>query len=91
MAAHAPVDRIVSARLVAPVAVQIGNRLDLALDATVARIGMTVLARGADDRLLARAVVEDVSEGAARARITHAIDGAATLTTAARVDLTDTD
>jgi hypothetical protein len=90
MAAHAPVDRIVPARLITPVPVRPGNRLDLALDASVARIGMTVLARGSDDRLLARAVIEDVSEGTARARITHAIDATATLTSAAHVHLTDT-
>jgi len=90
MAAHAPVDRIVPARLIAPVPVRIGNRLDLALDAAVTRIGMTVLARGSDDRLLARAVIEDVSAGAARARITHAIDATVTLTSAVQLHLTDT-
>lgn len=89
MAAHAPVDRIVSARLVAPVLVRIGARLDLALSAGAVRIGMTVLARATDDRLVARAVVDDISDGVARARITHAIDASAVLTVAAQIHLTD--
>ena len=88
LAAQAPVDRIIPARLITPTPARIGTRFDLALDASSIRIGMTVLARGADDRLLARAVIEDVSDGAARARITHAPTAGLTLTTAVRIQLT---
>jgi hypothetical protein len=89
MAAHAPLERVIPARLVAPVAVRPGVRLDLALDISVARIGMTALLRDAEARPVGTAVVEDLSEGIARARIVQNFT-ASTMTLAAglRVELT---
>jgi len=69
LAAHAPVERIIPARLVAPAPARIGVRLDLAIDVGIARIGMTVLVRGADQQSVAQAVVDDIGDGLARARI----------------------
>jgi len=89
LAAHAPVDRIIPARLVAPVPARIGVGLDLAVDIRVARIGMTALIRGADTQPIAHAIVEDLAEGVARARITRTFQPLASIATTVRVDLSD--
>jgi hypothetical protein len=89
MAAHAPLDRIIPARLVAPVAVRPGVRLDLALDISVARIGMTALLRDAEARPVGTAVVEDLADGIARARIVKGLTtSSVTLAAGLRVELT---
>jgi len=63
MAAEAPVDRIIPAQLVAPAPAKVGNRFQLALDISRVRKGMTTLIRDRDDRIVARALVEDVIDG----------------------------
>ncbi|MGE4044192.1 MAG: hypothetical protein AB7F35_05025 [Acetobacteraceae bacterium] len=89
MAAHAPVDRIIPARLVAPAPARLGVNLDLAVDIRLARVGMTALIRGADTNPIAHAVIEDLAEGVARARITRTFQPqVATIQTTARIDLT---
>jgi hypothetical protein len=89
MAAHAPLDRVIPARLVASVTVRPGVRLDLALDIKVARVGMTALLRDAEARPVGTAVVEDLGEGIARARIVKGLTtSAVTLVAGLRVELT---
>jgi len=90
LAAHAPVDRIIPARLVAPAPARIGVRLDLAVDIRTARIGMTALIRGADSLPIAHAIVEDLAEGVARARITQTFQQIASISTSVRIDLSNT-
>jgi hypothetical protein len=63
MAAEAPVDRIIPAQLVAPAPAKVGNRFQLALDISRVRKGMTTLIRDRDDRIVARALVDDVIDG----------------------------
>lgn len=69
LAAHAPVDRLIPARLIAPAPARIGVRLDLAVDVAVARTGMTALIRSAAGVVIAHSVVDDIAEGVARTRI----------------------
>lgn len=89
MAAHAPVDRVIPARLVAPVTVRPGVRLELALDIRTARIGMTALLRDAEARPVGTAVVEDLADGVGRARILKGLGtGTVTLSAGLRVELT---
>ena len=89
MAAHAPVDRVIPARLVAPVTVRPGVRLELALDMRAARIGMTALLRDAEARPVGTAVIEDLADGVARARIVKGLGtGNVTLAAGLRVELT---
>lgn len=89
LAAHAPVDRVIPARLVAPVTVRPGVRLDLALDVKAARIGMTALLRDAEARPVGTAIVEDLADGVARARILKGLTpSAVTLAAGLRVELT---
>ncbi len=88
MASHAPVDRVIPARLVAPTPARIGVNLDLAVDIRLARVGMTALIRGADSQPIAHAVIEDLGDGVARARITRTFQAVTTIQTTARVDLT---
>jgi hypothetical protein len=76
LAAHAPVKRIISARIRRPVPAVVNTRLDIEIDPKVTRIGMQVLVHApATQTLLARAVVEDLADGVATARITHAPAG----------------
>ena len=87
MASHAPVDRIVPARLVAPVPARIGTRLQLAVEAARIRKGMTALIRDRDNRLISRAVVEDLVDGHASAILTHNLISVASLTADMRIEL----
>jgi hypothetical protein len=88
MASHAPVDRIVSADLARAAPARPGIRLDLAVDLSQVRLGMSVLVRGAADTVLARGVVEDIAGGMAQARITNSPDPSVTIPQNARVHLT---
>jgi hypothetical protein len=88
-AAHAPVDRVIPARLVAPAPARPGARLDLALDIRLARIGQVALVRGPDQAVLARAVVDDIADGVARARITQSFQPTASLAAGIRIELRD--
>jgi hypothetical protein len=87
MSAHAPVDRIVTAQLVAPAKAQVGSRFDLAVDAAATRIGMTATVRDETGAPLAQAVVEDVTDGLARARVVKTYSQAASVAAGARVEL----
>jgi len=87
MASHAPVDRIVPARLVAPAPAKIGTRLQLAVEASRIRKGMTALIRDRDNRLISRAVVEDLVDGHASAILTHNLISVASLTADMRIEL----
>lgn len=89
MACHAPVDRIVGAALSRPAPARIGGLLDLAVDTSQIRLGMTVLVRDATESVLAQAVVADLGDGVARARILSAPDPSITLTSSARIHLTN--
>ncbi|HET8748957.1 MAG TPA: hypothetical protein VFM98_25410, partial [Ramlibacter sp.] len=89
LAAHAPVKRILSARIRRPVPAVVDARLDIEIDPQVTRIGMQVLVHSPTTQvLLARAVVEDLADGVATARITHAPAGpAVTLDASLRVQV----
>lgn len=88
MAAHAPVDRLIPARLVAPAPARLGASLDLALDARLARIGMMAVVRDAQAQPIAHAVIENLEDGMARARITRSFQSVATIPLSARIELT---
>jgi len=90
MASHAPVDRVIPTRLMAPAPARLGARLDLAVDVRLARIGQIALVRGAANAVIARAVVEDLSDGVARARITQSYQPTVTIAAGARVELSET-
>jgi hypothetical protein len=89
LASHAPVRRIISARIRRPVPAVVNTRLDIEIDPRLTRIGMQVLVHSpVTQTLLARAVIEDLSSGVATARITHAPEGAGiTLDSSLRVQL----
>jgi hypothetical protein len=87
MASHAPVDRIVSADVARAVPARPGIRLDLTVDVSQVRLGMSVLVRGASDAVLARGIVEDIDGTIARGRITDSPDPTVTIPQNARVHL----
>ncbi|MFG6413310.1 hypothetical protein ACG02S_05300 [Roseateles sp. DC23W] len=89
LAAHAPVKRIISARIRRPVPAIVNTRLDIAIDPAITRIGMQVLVHAPSTQtLLARAVIEDLADGVATARITYAPAGpAVTLDATLRVQV----
>ena len=88
LASDAPVDRIVNADLARAAPARPGIRLDLNVDVSQVRLGMSVVVRGAGDAVLARGVIEDIAGGAAQARITAAPDTSLTIPQNARVQLT---
>jgi hypothetical protein len=74
LASHAPVDRIITGRLARPApAVVPGTRIPLlALDLSKLRIGMQAVAyRG--EQVIARALVEDIGNGEASARVVETL------------------
>jgi hypothetical protein len=87
MSAHAPVDRIVTAQMVAPSKAQLGSRFDVAVDVTQTRIGMTATVRDETGQPLAQAVVEDLTDGLARARVVKSFRPTAAIAAGARVEL----
>ncbi len=89
LSAHAPVKRIISARIQRPVPAVVNTRLDIAIDPATTRIGMQVLVHApATQTLVARAVIEDLGAGNATARIVEAPAGAAfTLDSSLRVQV----
>ncbi|MEI8029445.1 MAG: hypothetical protein WCH35_06665 [Comamonadaceae bacterium] len=75
LASHAPVKRIISARIRRPVPAIVNTRLDIEIDPKLTRIGMQVLVYApATQTPVARAVIEDLANGGATARITHVPD-----------------
>ena len=77
LASHAPVDRIIAGSLPRQTVVSPGARLDLnLLDQSRVRVGMQVLLYR-QERVVAKAVVEDLSEGQAAARIISLHDATA--------------
>jgi hypothetical protein len=88
LSAHAPVKRILSARVVRPVRPIIDARIDLELDPHIARIGMQVLVHEpATQRVVARAVLEDLAVAGGVARITEVMDAKSTIDASMRVQL----
>jgi hypothetical protein len=68
LASHAPVEQIIAGHIAAPVTVQPGGRVNVAVDLSRVRIGMQVLVYQ-DNEVTARGVVEDLSAVEAAARI----------------------
>lgn len=89
MASHAPVDRVIPTRLVTPAPARPGSRLDLAVDIRLARIGQVALVRDSASAVIARAVVEDLADGVARARITESFQPTVTIAAGARIELSE--
>lgn len=88
LASHAPVKRIISARIRQPVPAVIDARIDLMLDPSIARVGMQVLVHApATQAVVARAVIEDISAGGAVARVAQVLAPAITLDATMKVQL----
>jgi hypothetical protein len=88
LSAHAPVKRILSARVKRPVPAVVDTRIELELDPRVARIGMQVLVHAPlTNVVIARAVVEDMASGGGVARVTQVMGTQQTIDTSARVQL----
>jgi hypothetical protein len=88
LSAHAPVKRIIDARVVRPVRPLPGARLDLAIDPRLARVGMQVLVHApATHAVIARAVIEDIAADGARASITQVMLAGITIDASSRVQL----
>jgi hypothetical protein len=79
MAADSPVDRIIPARLIEPIPAKVGQRFQLALDISRIRKGMITLIRDRDDRIVSRAVIDDVVDGHASAVIVQNLTAITTI------------
>ena len=88
LSAHAPVKRILSARVKRPVPAVVDARLELELDPRTARIGMQVLVHASlTNVVIARGVVEDIAAEGGVARITQVMSAQQTIDGTARVQL----
>lgn len=87
LAAHAPVDQMISARLSTEAPARIGSHLTLNLDTSRARKGMIALIRDSQDRMIAKAVVDDLADGQAGARIIANYLNVSTIVPAMRIEL----
>jgi hypothetical protein len=85
LASHAPVDRIIAGRLPRPVTARPGLRIPLvALDARKLRLGMHAVVYRAN-RIVARAVVEDVGGAEVGARVVYTAAASVELDESVRV------
>ncbi len=89
VACHAPVTQLVGARMVRAVAAQPGVIFDLDVDIAKARVGMPVTIQNEPGSFSARAVVDDIVGGRARARILETLRPNITLAADAIVQLSD--
>jgi hypothetical protein len=88
LSAHAPVRRIISARVVKPVKPVLHGRLDLLVDPQLAHVGMQVLVHAPTGNLpIARAVVEDLLPDGVVARFAEVMQPAVTIESSMRVQL----
>lgn len=87
MAADAPVDRIIPARLIEPTPARVGQRFQLAVDISRIRKGMVTLIRDRDDRIVSRAVIDDVIDGHASAVIVQNLTAITTISHEMRFQL----
>ena len=88
LSAHAPIKRILSARIRRPVPAVLDARMALDLDPRLARIGMQVLIHAPQTSVvIARAVIEDISADGGVARITQVLTAQQTIDQNHRVQL----
>jgi hypothetical protein len=71
LACHAPVNQIISGRVLKPTTVQPDGRLQISMDPLQVRIGMSVLVYSNSNTVVARGIVDDLNGGLATAKITQ--------------------
>lgn len=89
LASHAPVNQIISGRTIRQTTVNLGVRVDLAVDPATVRIGMQVLLYSSFNKVVAQAVVDDLSAGQAAAQIVNALEPNLQLPENTRVQFTE--
>ena len=87
LAAHSPVSRLIPAKLVSEAPARVGSLLTLAVDTGAARKGMIALIRDSSDRLISKAVVDDIGEGKVGARIISNFMQVSTIVPSMRIEL----
>jgi hypothetical protein len=87
LAAHAPVRRLIPARLIGENPARIGTRLMLDVDIRNIRKGMSTIIRDRHNKIISRAVIEDMIDGRASARIIHVAPQITTIFPDMRVEL----
>ena len=73
LASHAPVNQIIAGHVPKATLVQVGGTVELAVDHTKIRVGMSVLMYSTANEVVARGVVEDIFSGKAAARVVTAV------------------
>ena len=84
LASHAPVNQIIAGHVPKATVVQTGGRVELAVDHTKIRVGMSVLMYSPTNEVLARGLVEDLGAGKAAARVVTTVRKEVTLDPGAR-------
>lgn len=87
LVAHAPVRRLIPAKIVREQPARIGTRLMIEVDTKTIRKEMTAIIRDRQDRIVSRAVIEDMIDGRASARIINLAPQITTILPDMRVEL----
>lgn len=87
LSSHAPVNQIITGRVLKPATVSRGGRVQISIDPREVRIGMPVLVYSATNSVVAQGVVDDLSGGLASTRITSTTQSSLNLTEKTRVQL----
>jgi hypothetical protein len=66
---------------------RIGAIAALSLDTKYIRRGMTALIRDRDDQIISRAIVDDIRDGQAKARILSVAQNISTITSSMRIEV----
>jgi hypothetical protein len=85
LACHAPVNQIISGRVLKPTTVRPDGRVQISMDPLQVRIGMPVLMYSTLNTVVARGIVEDLNGGLAIAKITQTTQVNLALSEATRV------
>ncbi|MGB3294642.1 MAG: flagellar export protein FliJ [Phormidesmis sp.] len=85
LASAAPVDQIITGRIVEPTPASKGGRVSILIDPVLVHIGMSAFLYGANNRVVAEGIVEDLTANRAAARITQTV--AATVQLAANTQV----
>nr|WP_166180939.1 hypothetical protein [Altererythrobacter segetis] len=87
LAAHSPVSRLIPAKLVSEAPARVGSLLTLSVDTSAARKGMVTLIRDTRDRLISKAVIDDIGDGKVGARIVSNFAQVSTIVPSMRIEL----
>lgn len=87
MAAHSPTRKLIPAQLTREAPARVGSLISLNVSTIGVRAGMFTIIRDRRDRIISRAIIHDIGDGRASARIVSIANNITTLTPDLRIEL----